>query len=211
MREHKKKNFQFIYSHIVNNSKEYWSVIIIFIIGIVLGVIALNNAGDLQKEEIQNFINIFISNISDSNEIDHTELLKNNFTNNIILIVLLTLFGSTVIGIPIVYGIVGFKGFCLSYTISSIIAVIGSTKGFIFVISSIFLQNLIYIPCILALAVSGIRLYKSITKDKNRENIKIEILRHLLFSFIIGLIFLFGTLIETYISTNILKWVVQYL
>ena len=50
------------------------------------------------------------------------------------------------------------------------------------------LQNLLVIPAILALAVSGIKLYKSIMKDKTKENVKIEMLRHTVFSLIMLLV-----------------------
>ena len=66
------------------------------------------------------------------------------------------------------------------------------------------------IPAILALAVSGIKLYKSIMKDKTKENVKIEILRHTVFSTIMLIILVIASVIEIFISTNILKLVIKY-
>lgn len=119
--------------------------------------------------------------------------------------------GSTVIGIPIVLGIVAFRGFCLGYTISSSVAIWGTGKGILFFITSMLLQNIIFIPCMLALAVSGIKLYKSIMKDKRKENIKIEIFRHTIFSVMILLLLILASFIETYVSTSLLNFYVQYL
>lgn len=205
MREHKKKNFvQIIYTHINNNAKEYFAVIIVLLIGIVIGVMALNNSNDNQREEIRNYINQFISSISENQNINRFELFKNIIISNFIFIIAFIFVGSTVIGVPIVYAFVAYKGFCFSYSVSAIIAILGNNKGLIFAIFAIFLQNLIYIPCILALAVSGIRLYKTIIKDKRRDNIKLEILRHIIFSSIIGIVFLIGSFIEAYASTNLI-------
>ena len=206
MREHKKRAniHTIITSHIINNYKEYLSVILILLIGIVIGVIALNNINNEHREEIQTYIEQFIGKLHDNQNIDKTALLKNVAINNLIIILGLWFMGSTVIGIPIVYSIILYKGFCLGYTISSIIAVLSTGKGLLFALTSIFLQNLIYIPCMLALAVSGIRLYKSIIKDKRKENIKLEILRHILFSAFIGSIFLLGSFVEVYFSTNLM-------
>ena len=67
------------------------------------------------------------------------------------------------------------------------------------------------IPCILAVAVSGINLYKSIIKDRRKENIKIEIIRHTIFCLIMLAVMAIGALIETYISSNLLVGVVNYL
>ena len=46
------------------------------------------------------------------------------------------------------------------------------------------------IPAIIAIAVSAFKLYKSIVKDRNKENIKIEIIRHTIFSLIMLLVLL---------------------
>ena len=86
----------------------------------------------------------------------------------------------------------------------------GMPKGLLFILISLFLQNIIYIPAILALAVSGFKLYKSIVKDNRKENIKLEIVRHTIFSFIMLLFLFVASLIEIFISTNILKILIKY-
>ena len=66
------------------------------------------------------------------------------------------------------------------------------------------LQNIIFIPVLFALAISGIRLYKSIMKDRRRENIKLEILRHTIFSAMLAVLLILASFVETYVSANIL-------
>ena len=206
-----KENGNVIVKHIKNNIKEYISVIVVFFIGIVLGVILLNNSGDLQKQELNNYINDFVDKLNTSVDIDKLQLLKTVLINNFVIVVGLWFIGSTVIGIPIVYAIVAYKGFCLSYSISTILAVLGGSKGVCFALAAILPQNIIYIPCILALAVSGIKLYKSIMKDRRIDNIKGEIFRHIFFSLFIGILFIIGSLIETYISSSIIIAISQYM
>ena len=212
MSKHKQKeNRNVILNHIKNNLKEYVSVLIVFLIGIVLGVIVLNNSNDLQKQELSTYVNDFVTQLNSDVSIDKIQLLKNVLINNLIIVIGLWFIGSTVIGIPIVYAIVAYKGFCLSYSISTILAVLGGSKGICFVLASILPQNIIYIPCILALAVSGIKLYKSIMKDRRIDNIKLEIFRHIFFSLFICILFIIGSIIETYVSSNIIMSISQYL
>lgn len=194
-----------IYNHIINNLKEYVSVILIFLIGIIIGVIVINNSNEEQILQIKDYINNFISDLKEFGTIDKSSLLIETFFNNLYILLALWFVGSTVIGMPIVYGIIAYKGFCLSYTISSSIVTLGTWNGTLFSLSSMLLQNIIYIPCMFALAVSGIRLYKSIMKDKRRENVKIEIVRHIMFSLLIGGVMLLGTFVETYVSTNLIN------
>ena len=73
------------------------------------------------------------------------------------------------------------------------------------------LQNIIFIPAMLAIGVSGFKLYKSIVKNKGRENIKIEILRHTIFSLIMLFFLILASVIEAFVSTGILKLVIKYL
>lgn len=208
-KQSKLKNF--ILNNIYSNLRYYIIVMIILIIGIACGVIFINNINEEQKVEISKYINDFISSLKNNYEINKAELLKNSLTDNFKLVLGMWFIGSTVIGLPIVLGIVLYRGFCIGYTISSAIAILGVQKGMIFVLSSILLQNIIIIPALLVLAVSGIKLYKSIMKDKRRENIKLEIIRHTLVS-IIGLLLLFlASLIETYISTGILNFTLKFI
>ena len=206
------KNFKkVIQEHITRNIKIYTILIIIFLLGLIIGIIVVNNSGDSQKAEINEYINTFINDLKNGAKLDYFKLLKTSFGNNFFTVLILWFMSSTVIGIPIVYGEIGYKGFCLGYTISSVVATLGTGKGILFVITSMLLHNIIFIPCLLLLAVSGINLYKSIIKDRRKENIKIEIIRHTVFSLIILAVMLFASLIETYISSNLLISIAKYL
>ena len=86
----------------------------------------------------------------------------------------------------------------------------GISKGLLFVLINLLLPSLFIIPAILAIAVSGFKLYKSIVKDNRKENIKLEIVRHTVFSLIMLCVMLFASLIEVFISTNLLKLLIKY-
>ena len=193
-----------IYEHIYNNLKTYIIVIIIFVIGIALGVIFVNNTDEDEITEIREYITSFIDSLKKDYHIDKTNLLRKSLWDNLILILSMWFLGLAVIGIPIVFGIVIYRSFCIGYTISAVIAVLGTQKGIIFLLSTIFLQNLIFIPVIICMTISCIKLYKSIMKDKRRENIKIEIIRHTIISIMLFILLCISSLVEVYVSTNIL-------
>ena len=208
----KKNNFiiSIISNHIYNNLKQYIIVSVLLVIGIVIGVMVVNNTKIDMKEEIKTVITTFIECLKTEYQIDSMNLLKNIIGNHIIFAFLLWFLGCTVIGIPIVYILITYKGFSLGYTISMVIYTLGTGKGILFNLITMFLQNLLIIPAILALAVSGMKLYSSIMKDKRRENIKIEIIRHTVFSFFMLLILILSALIDVYISNSLLNMCIQY-
>ena len=200
-----------IEEHITRNVKTYFILIIIFLLGLIIGLIVVNNSSAEQETEITNYINYFVTELKNGSKLDYFKLLKSSFANNLFLVIILWFMSSTVIGIPIVYGMVGYKGFCMGYTISSVVLTLGTGKGIAFVLSSMLIHNIILIPCMLAVAVSGINLYKSIIKDRRKENIKIEIIRHTVFCFIMLAMMAVGSLVETYVSSNLLISIVNYL
>lgn len=208
---HKKKSrlVSSILQYIKDNIKAYFLVAIVLLIGIVLGVSFVNNLQENQSQEVQSYIQQFVETLKNGTNIDTGKLLSNSLQNNLILAIVMWFAGSTVIGIPIVLGIVGYRGFCLGYTVSSLIATLGTGKGSIFFITSMLLQNLILIPCMLALAVSGIKLYKSILKDKRKENIKGEIIRHTLFSVMMLIFLVIASFLEAYVSSNLFTLCIQ--
>jgi len=207
MKKQEKRNsriLNIVKDHIKVNIKHYLTIAIVFLIGIVIGVMFINNLNESQKTQKGDYLCTFTEALNSDYKIDTNNLLKNSIISNLILALLIWFIGSTVVGIPIVYVIIGIRGFFLGYTLSSIIVTYTLWKGILFSICTLFLQNIIFIPCIFALAVSGIKLYKSIIKDKRKENIKIEVLRHTCFSTFIAIFLLLASFVEVYASSNLL-------
>ena len=126
-----------IITHILNNKKEYFIISLIFIIGILLGVFFINNINDTQVETIKNYISDFVNAIKDGQTINNVDLLKQSLKNNIIIASVIWFFGTTVIGLPIVFGLILYRGFILGYTISACISIMGLQGGLIFTFSDI--------------------------------------------------------------------------
>ena len=209
-RRNNRKYKNIIINHIQNNLKEYIISSIIFFIGILLGIVFVNNLNDVQTNEIQNYITNSINTLKGSN-IKELSILKEYLSSNIFLAVSLWLMDLTIFRLLVVHLIVCFKGFCFGYTLSSIIFVLGTNKGILFFISTMFLKNIIVIPCTIALAVSGMNVYKSVMQDRRKENIKLEVIRHTIFSIFILMLLVLSSFIEAYISQNILEYCIKYI
>lgn len=202
---------EIIINNILKNKRKYILLLLIFIIGIVLGVFFINNSDENQKKEINEYITNFVTTLKENNSIDKKELVKASLKGNIVMGIALWFIGSTVIGLPLIYFFVLYKGLCIGYTMSSAILTLSTGKGILFCISSILLHNIIMIPAILMIAVSGTNLCQAIIKNRTKENIKLEIIKHSIISFIGIIFFMLSSLVEVYISTNFLMLVVKYI
>ena len=202
---------EIIINNILKNKRKYILLLLIFIIGIVLGVFFINNSDENQKKEINEYIMNFVTTLKENNSIDKKELVKASLKGNIVMGIALWFIGSTVIGLPLIYFFVLYKGLCIGYTMSSAILTLSTGKGILFCISSILLHNIIMIPAILMIAASGTNLCQAIIKNRTKENIKLEIIKHSIISFIGIIFFMLSSVVEVYISTNFLMLVVKYI
>ena len=153
MRNTKTKNSKRILTVITNyfieNIKSYTFVAIIFVIGIALAIVFINNLEETQRNEISTYITTFTNSLKDGYTINKATLFTSSAWKNIILCIIMWFAGSTVIGIPIVLGIVAYRGFCIGYTVLALTFTYGTGSGTIFFLTSMLLQNIVIIPCIL--------------------------------------------------------------
>ena len=208
MRKKKSEILNIIKEEIISNYKSYILVIILFSVGLFLGVLFINQTEN--QENVIKYINTYIDEIKMLKSNNTIGQLKSDIKSNIFLVFILWFAGTTIVGIPIVFGIIIARGFCLGYTISACVITLGKTKGLIFVLLTIFLQNLILIPALIFLGVSSIKLYKSIVKDRRKENIKISILKHSIVSTFILIILIISSLIKIEISYRLISLFAKY-
>ena len=115
--------------HIKTNIKDYLILSIVFIIGVMIGVIIINNSDEQSKNEISGYINGFVNVIQDEKyEVDKVKLIKISIIENLKMVGIIWIAGSTIIGIPLIYIISSYKGVCIGYTISAIILTLGIGK-----------------------------------------------------------------------------------
>ena len=208
MRKKKSEILNIIKEEIISNYKSYILVIILFSVGLFLGVLFINQTEN--QENVIKYINTYIDEIKMLKSNNTIVQLKSDIKSNIFLVFILWFAGTTIVGIPIVFGIIIARGFCLGYPISACVITLGKIKGLIFVLLTIFLQNLILIPALLFLGVSSIKLYKSIVKDRRKENIKVSILKHSIVSIFILIILIISSLIKIGISYRLILLFAKY-
>lgn len=208
MRKRKNEIFTTIKEDIVNHAKAYFIVVIIFTVGLFLGVLFVNKTEN--KSEIEKYINSYIDETKQIQNANYFDELQKDIRSKITLTFFLWFAGTTIIGIPIVLGIILFRGFCLGYTIASCIFALGKVKGLIFVIITVFLQNAIFIPALMILGVSSIKLYTSIIKDRRKENIKVSILKHSIVSIMVMIVLIVSTIVKIEISYRMIVNLIKY-
>ena len=199
-----------ISEYVNTNAKTYIIVTVMFLIGLTVAIISVNNSDSVHQEQIKSYINNYVTGIKENNKISKTDILKESIKNDFYITAILWFLGSTVIGMPLIFVVILYKGYSIGYTISSIIATLGLGKGLVFILTNLFVKYIIFIPCILSLAVSGIKLYKLIVQDKRRDNIKVQIIRHTIICLLIFGILSVASIIEVKLGVSCMGIIAKY-
>ena len=186
----------------------FFIVLIMFCLGISFGLYTVKYMGASDRNDLTNYFFSFTNNVG-SEPINYGRLLFEVIKKNIIILIPIFVLGLTFFGAPIILILDLLKGFTLGYTFSFMVTTFEG-KGLGLALVSIIPQNIIYIPCFIALSV--ISLSMSTEKFKIRYfkygNIKTSFLGDVLNKLVmIIILFAIGILIETYISPSLIKFV----
>ena len=171
----------------------------------------INNCQEEQETTIISYINEFIEKFKNIENIDKHALTMSSIKSNITLALIIWLAGTTIIGMPVVLGLILFRGFCMGYTVSALSLTIGTGKSLLFCLFGLVIQNILFIPALLTMGVSSIKLYKAIINDRRKENIKIEIARHSIISGLMLGMLVVSSVLECEVSVPLLKMGMNFL
>ncbi len=154
------------------NKKFYLFLSIIFVIGLILGVIFLIYLDEASKDILFLNINEWLQGISNSN--------INNIVLHIIMLSSMFLLSIFLIGIPFVLFFAFYNGFSVGFTVTSLISIFG-IKGLLYGIIYVIITKGIYLFFLSIIIVSLLRVSLIILKSIfNKENIDKEKLALLL-------------------------------
>lgn len=212
----KRKNYnnsefkQLVVKHISENLNIYFKVFIIFIIGICIGISIVNQLPEIGKQSINDYISNSINTLKNNTEICKISILKSSLFKNIIIVLLIWFLGLTLISSFMLYFITLIIGITFGYTIAAIMTSLTFVQGILFLLTGMLLQNIINIPSIIFLIVHGIKSHKDLL-TKQKSTLKYIVAKHSACSIIVIISLCFASLVEVYISGNLIYSIVKYL
>lgn len=199
---------EMIVKHVKNNFNTYFFLLIAFIIGVSAGAFTVNGLSAIQREELINYFQGFIQ-LLDNQKVDTNELLGISIYENAKIIAVLWVLGLTIIGIPLIFILVGIRGFITGFCSGFIVDTLG-LKGALFTLFALLPKEFIIVPCLIALGVNGINFSLNMIKNKSIKHISKESLKARFIGYCIVTLFytcfiFIGTLIEAYVTPVIIR------
>src|SRR5574344_1388352 len=135
------------------NKKISYFLLIITIIAIISGSLLLILLKDNTKITVMSSIDTFFNNVI-NNTLDYHMSLKSCIITNILYVLIIWLFGISIIGIPVILIIYFIKTFTLGFTIAAIISKYGA-RGIIYSFIYVFPHNILNLFILNILAIYG--------------------------------------------------------
>jgi stage II sporulation protein M len=190
------------------NIVPYFFIILIFVIGIVVGALAVKVLPDEQKKELINYLSIFFTGLSQGKDdvISSENMISIVMFNNAKTVVLMWILGFTIVGIPFVLFILFIRGFIIGFTVGFLVNEY-IMKGLLFAFASVLPHNLFAVPAILVMGVSATTFSLMLVRRKayGKINIWYEAIRYSILCVAMLGVVLFAAFIEVYISPVFMK------
>ncbi len=152
--------------------KKYLFLLIIIIIGIIMGFLFANILSSSDQKIVFEKISSYFNNLKNDIMIDYGRNLFVSIKNNIIYLILIVVFGLSIIGLLFNNFILFLKSFILGFSFGSIINIYlyrGIILGFIYVFPIMIFNILIYAVMISRANDFSIKLYNVLFKKKEYQ------------------------------------------
>lgn len=183
----------------LKDKKQFIIIFVICTVAFIIGVLLPSILNEENRKIIQTSLNSFFDTIK-NNQLKTNELLFKTLTSNIIIDLILWLLGISIIGIPIVIILLGYKSLSLGFTISSIISTYklnGVIKALIYIVPNII--NLFIFFVISYYSISFSLMLFNYLFGKKEYNKRIIVNKYLKLLVISIIILIFSSVIETYV------------
>ncbi|HYF82861.1 MAG TPA: stage II sporulation protein M [Clostridia bacterium] len=198
--------------HLADNIWIYLIVIFVFILGISLGALAVNNIDEVSKSDAKIYIEGFLD-LTSQNELQSAYILKQSIKFNLYFTSILFFSGMVYLGILFIPILVAFRGFCIGFSVAFLTENLGR-NGFLLSLGSVLPQNLIYVPVIIVMGVIGMNY--SLWALRNKYFKKFGAMNNLFATYAFSTLVLFivliaGCIVESYITSLIIRAITSYI
>lgn len=183
----------------LKTKKVFIIIFIVTLLAFIIGILLVSIESKDNKELITTSLTAFFNNIKE-NKLNTQTLLYKSITNNLIINIIVWLLGISIIGLPIVLIILGFKSLTIGFTISSILYTYklnGLIKVIIYIIPNIINLFVLFVLTYYSINFSLMLFnYLFRKKEYNKKLIVNRYLKLLILSLLISIL---TSVIETFI------------
>lgn len=199
------KIFNIIFEDLKKEKSIYYSLIIAVLVSIVFGLLFITILKTSDKTLLTDNINSYFDSINEGKY--NISILKNILNNNILALIIFIL-GFSVVGIPILVFILFYKGFILSFSVTSLIYNF-KMDGIFFSFIYVFPHHILNLFSYFILTYYSFKLcIKILNTLVNKKELNFKyIKKYFIIYLIVNIALIISALYETYILPYIIKMI----
>jgi stage II sporulation protein M len=210
MKAKRKKLGDTLRLHVKNQMSLYLFITVLFMMGVVFGAVVVNTLSPVQKEGLLEYLGYFFRGL-DQNTIAEPEIaFQHSMGDHLKNLGLMWMLGLSIIGIPLILILIFLKGLVIGFTVGFLVSQL-SWRGLWFAFLSVVPQNLLVVPAMIIMAVSGIHFSLLLVRNRlisRRGTIYPEFLAYSGLVMAMAVVLVFASLFEAYLSPVLMRMAV---
>jgi stage II sporulation protein M len=194
--------------HVQNQMSLYLFVVVLFMMGVIFGAIIVNTLSPVQKENLLTYLGHFFRGLDQQTIAEPKIAFQHTLGSHLKTIGLMWILGVSVIGVPFIFVLLFLKGLVIGFTVGFLVSQL-SWQGLWFAFLAVVPHNLLVVPALMMVAVSGTSFSLLLAKNRliqRRGTIYPQFMSYsVLVTIMVGVLML-ASFFEAYVSPALMRW-----
>lgn len=185
--------------------------IILFAMGIIFGAVIVNSLALPQKQELLVFLQYFFSNLDEHGIPEPSAHFLQAFGHYLKTAGIMWILGLSIIGLPMILLLLFLKGVVVGFTVGFLVHQL-QWQGVTFSLMGVLPQNMLVVPALLIVGVSGISFSLRLIKTRllsKRDRIMPHFMSYTVLVVAMMAVLTVAAMFETFISPKLMQYVIN--
>ncbi|MCM3077983.1 MULTISPECIES: stage II sporulation protein M [Brevibacillus] len=202
---------QTIQAYAKEHQSLYWFTIVLFTMGIIFGAVLVNSLPLSQKQELHGFLQYFFNTLGQQGIPDTRPHFQESFGHYAKTVGIMWVLGLSIIGLPMILLILFLKGVVVGFTVGFLVNQM-QWQGVTFAMMGVLPQNLLVVPALFIIGVSGISFSLRLIKTRllsKRDGIMPHFVGYTVLVISMLAVLTIASLFETFVSPRLMQLVLN--
>lgn len=202
---------QTIQSYAKEHQSLYWFTIVLFTMGIIFGAVLVQSLPLSQKQELLGFLQYFFHHLGQQGIPASRPHFQESFGHYAKTVGIMWVLGLSIIGLPMILLILFLKGVVVGFTVGFLVSQM-QWEGLRFAMMGVLPQNLLVVPALFIVGVSGISFSLRLIKTRlvsKRDGIMPHFVGYTVLVISMLAVLMIASLFETFVSPRLMQLVLN--
>jgi len=196
-----------VQQHVQSLLSLYIFVTVLFVMGVVFGAIIVNTLSDSQKQDLLHYMGYFFQGLNRDNIAEPRIAFQHAMGDHLKTLGLMWILGLSIVGLPMILILVFLKGLGIGFTVGFLVNQL-SWKGLWFAMVAVLPHNLLVVPVMIFVAVSGLQFSLLLVKNRliqRRGTIYPQFLSYSVSVTAMAIVLVIASFFEAYVSPWLMR------